>query len=347
MLNLNKAKKWILLANYLDRSHLRNNIAFYLEKMLDEPYSLSGNYVELYVDDYYLGLYFLTEKIEIDKYSINLQDPLGIIVELDNIYGGSKDIHIRTSNNDYIALYDTVNEDLEEPAIKHFVTNFNNLESAVKEQDYSKISSIIDVDSFAKYFLLSEFTINPDAYSSSFFLYKDGEKDKIHAGPGWDFDIGFGNREWNNTEVDYSPFYSPFESTIIKDQIPTENTPVELTDYLKSISTIIYDLLDIPEFSTRVREIYQSTLSGKGDELLNYIRNQADYIRDAVYRDQARWKYDTDFNKEVDYLIDWVTKRYQHFEETYGPESPNPNDNTESVSIESINSINSIENSEF
>ena len=194
---------------------------------------------------------------------------------------------------------------------------------------------------------MSEFTINPDAYSSSFFLYKDGEKDKIHAGPGWDFDIGFGNREWNNTEVDYSPFYSPFESTIIKDQIPTENTPVELTDYLKSISTIIYDLLDIPEFSTRVREIYQSTLSGKGDELLNYIRNQADYIRDAVYRDQARWKYDTDFNEEVDYLIDWVTKRYQHFEETYGPESPNPNDNTESVSIESINSINSIENSEF
>ena len=90
--------------------------------------------------------------------------------------------------------------------------------------------------------------------------------------------------------------------------------------------------MDIPEFEAKVKEIYQETLSGHKEELLDHIKSQADYIRPAAYRDQERWKIKTDFNEEIDYLIDWVNKRYEHFEEVYGknstpkeaPESPQP-----------------------
>ena len=92
--------------------------------------------------------------------------------------------------------------------------------------------------------------------------------------------------------------------------------------FVNLTSTLFYDLMDIPEFEARVKEIYQETLSGKKDGLLSYIRNQADYIRDAAIRDQERWKLKTNFDEEVDYLIDWVGKRYDHFEETYGKDSP-------------------------
>ena len=104
----------------------------------------------------------------------------------------------------------------------------------------------------------------------------------------------------------------------------------------KKISTIIYDLIDIPEFYERVKEIYQETLAGKGEQILDYIRSQAEYIKPAVKRDQERWKSKSNFDEEVDYLIDWVAKRYDHFEQTYGanseksinqdqsPESPQP-----------------------
>ena len=99
------------------------------------------------------------------------------------------------------------------------------------------------------------------------------------------------------------------------------------TSYVSSISTILYDLMDIPEFEQRVKEIYQETLSGKGDEILDYIRSQAEYIKPAVKRDQERWKSKSNFDEEIDYLIDWVAKRYDHFEQTYGAGSPPINSN--------------------
>ena len=90
------------------------------------------------------------------------------------------------------------------------------------------------------------------------------------------------------------------------------------------LSSLLYNLMDIPEFKTRVREIYQETLSGKGDDLLNYIQNQASYIKEAALRDANRWKLQTDFDEEIDYLIDWVAKRYNHFEQTYNINSNTP-----------------------
>ena len=40
-------------------------------------------------------------------------------------------------------------------------------------------------------------------------------------------------------------------------------------------------------------------------------------ISDKAVADNERWRRD-DFNAEVDYLLDWVERRYQHFEEEYG-----------------------------
>lgn len=60
LLGLGKSRNWILLTNIFDDSVLRNDTAFFIEKMLDERYALNGEYVELYVDNEYVGLYYLT-----------------------------------------------------------------------------------------------------------------------------------------------------------------------------------------------------------------------------------------------------------------------------------------------
>ena len=57
LFGLGKAKKWNLLANYMDDSNLRNDTAFYIANMLGMEYAYSGKYVELYVDGEYRGLY--------------------------------------------------------------------------------------------------------------------------------------------------------------------------------------------------------------------------------------------------------------------------------------------------
>ena len=319
LFNLGESKKWILLADYLDPTHLRNSLAFYIGNLLNPHYPLSGHHAEIYIDDTYHGLYFVTEKVEIAKTRINLKDPDGIIVELDNLYSAENDCLVTASGNCLI-IQDYVNSDTINHSQNIFLNDFNEFESALAEKKYSKLSSIIDIDSFATYFLLNEFSVNPDAYSTSFFFYKDGANDKIHAGPGWDFDFAFGNKAWGAEGVDYDSFHSPSNTTILKDvAINQSDTPAK---FVSSISDIMYRLLDFPEFQTRIKEIYQTTMSGHQDELLDYIKNQANYIRPAALRDATRWKSNTNFDEEIDALIDWVTKRYTHFEQTYGTNIP-------------------------
>lgn len=316
LFNLGENKKWILLANYSDHTSLRTSLAFRLEQLLNEKYPLHGNFIELYIDNIYRGLYYLTEKVEIDKNRVNLTDQYGVLVELDNLYGEKEGCHY-TYSNDCLILKDSVNEDSENQAMQNFLKDFNSLNMAIDNQNYEKIEDLIDVDSFVRYYLLNEFTINPDAYSTSFYMHKNGGESKIYAGPGWDFDAAFGNETWTTVGVDNKIIHSPSETMPFKNYL----NKYEEVPYSKVISSIIYKLTDIPEFKTRVKEIYQETISGKKDDLLSYIQNQATYIRDAAIRDQERWKLKTNFDEEVDYLIDWVGKRYDHFEKTYGKDS--------------------------
>lgn len=313
LFDLKPAKKWLLLANYLDGTHLRNDLAFHLAKIIGEPYALSGYFVELYFDNQYHGLYYLTEKVEVDKSRVNLKDDTGILVELDNVYGEAEGCYYDINNN-CLTISDAVNPDTAKNSMQTFIDSFNKLQAAIKEKNFDLVNEIIDVDSFVRYYLLNELIVNPDAYSTSFFLYQDGGK--IHAGPGWDFDIAFGYTGWTPNNVNPISFHSPFETNPLRAFILEDIT--ETVSNATRISSLFYDLLDIPEFAKRAREIYQENLSKKDEELLDYIRNQANYIRDAALRDQERWKLKTSFDEEVDRLIDWVAKRYDHFEQTYG-----------------------------
>lgn len=323
---LGEAKKWILLANYIDPSYLRNDTAFYLEKTLDEAYAINGDFLEVYFDDNYNGLYYLTEKIEISKSRINLQKPSGLIVELDNLYGDNCYYDL---NNNCLTIKDSHGSDEPEATIATFLDKLNSAEKAISSKDYGSLETYIDIDSFAKYFLLSEFSNNPDAYSSSLFMYQYDDDGKIYAGPGWDFDFAFGNKTWAEINNNATFVLSPNSSTPLKQfssLIATGDFPK--TSHSSSISTFFFDLMDLPEFEEKVKEIYKSTLSDKKDELLNHIKSQADYIRPAALRDQARWKLKTDFDEEVDYLIDWIAKRYEHFEEVYGTTSESDSNDT-------------------
>ena len=302
-----KARKWVLLANFSDHSYLRTATAFKLEQLLNEPFSLNGSFVELYIDNTYHGLYYLAEKVEIGKSRVNLKEPSGLIMELDNLYGQSNECFYTDSDTCY-TIHDSVNEDYNEQSAQSFISDINAFEAAIANKDYASISKVIDIDSFAKYFLLNEFSINPDAYSTSFFLYEDGENDKIHAGPGWDFDLSLGN-DWG-----VESFHAPNRTMTLKDFLDNEDK----SHHDASISTIIYDLMAFPEFETRVCKIYQENLSGHQDELIDYIQSQDNYIHDAAKKDIERWKLKIDFDDEVDYLIDWVAKRFDHFEKTYG-----------------------------
>lgn len=326
LFGMGKSKKWVLLANYLDSSYLRNDIAFFVERMLGRSNTVEGKYIELYVNNNYHGLYYVVPKVEINTARININDPFGVLMELENLHAIEEDCNL-SIENDCMVVKDLVKDENEEIAVREFMADFDELILAAKEGDYEKVSNLIDVESFAEYYLVSEFTVNPDAYVSSFFLYKDGLDDKIHIGPGWDFDLAMANRLWgdydssNSDGNDGTDFYSPYTTqamrryTFGREVYDDEQGSSVVVEPSVRYSKFMYYLIDMPEFFDEVRKVYSETMSGRRDELKQYLQNKLASIRDAALRDSKKWE--TNFEEESAQLVDWATKRYDFFETKY------------------------------
>ncbi len=320
LFGLGKAKKWILLANHMDDTNLRNDISFYLAGMLAMKYSYEGQFVELYIDDQYRGLYYLMRSMEISKTTVDLRNQFGVLVELDNIYGDLEEYHRKSSRDDVLVAKDCVSKDNIENSFDMFMDEYNRFEEALEDRDYELISEIVDVESFAQYYLLNEFTVNPDAYWTSFYFYKDGSDSKIYAGPGWDFDFALANKGWANWLGEQ--FYSPTETMVRKvelmpEEFYTEND-LSFEDYDAStkISRMMYDLMELPEFQDVVKDVFRRTLDGRKDELMQYVDQQIELINEAAIKNENLWGRKS-YDREVARLRDWIMARYDYMENIY------------------------------
>lgn len=71
---MGKAKKWTLLANYLDHSMLRNKLTEEMCKAAGMECVMDSVFVDLYADGSYRGTYQLYERVQIQKNRINIRD---------------------------------------------------------------------------------------------------------------------------------------------------------------------------------------------------------------------------------------------------------------------------------
>ena len=309
ILELGEAKKWVLRNNFLDRSYLRDDAAMKIAEMIGEDYARRGKFVEIYFDGEYEGLYYLLHKVEIGKGRVDLRDTAGVLVEMDSLHKDEGGCYF-TYAGSCLKLADAVLEEegWEEEVMEEFLTDFNKLEMAAEKGDYASVAELADMESLAKYFLISEFSANPDAYASSFYFYKNGVNDKIHAGPVWDFDFAFGNREWIWGE-EIEGFFD-----INNDQVRREEAFSENSD--GNITKLVYQLMDMPEFRAEVERVWQERMSGRGQELILSLKKTASTIREAALKDAEKWDRG-DFDTEVEVLLDWIEARYIHMEEVY------------------------------
>ena len=311
LLGMGKRKKWILLANYFDESSgLRNDIAFKLAEIIGEEYATRGEFVDFYVNGTYEGLYYLVRRIEIEKNSVNLKGERSVLAEHDIIHGMWNENCLTDYGSMFIfkdspleynkRIYNEIKND--------FISKINTIEKAVEDDDYDIVEKNADLDSLAEYYLINEFAVNPDAYSSSFYFYTEGNGDKIHFGPVWDFDLAFGSKKWYWTEDEN--YYSP-EHTMAR---------YEETISTKTISSFVFRLMKFPEFRSRVAKVFRERMSGRMDELLTYYDEKVEYIRESANNDRARYQdaYLEDFDTETMALRDYIARRFNYFENVYG-----------------------------
>ena len=184
VLGMPKDKRWNLLANWMDRTDIRNDVAFEISrrtKSLD--WTPRGEFVEFYLNGKHQGNYYLCEKIKISSDRVDAGDD-GWIVELDVYYDEVNKfyssvfglpVNIKDPDEDDIlpGEYDTIRE------------TFNAAEAAVSAGEYD---SLIEMDSFIDFWFVQELSFNwePNHPKSTYMYY--GRDGLIHAGPVWDFD---------------------------------------------------------------------------------------------------------------------------------------------------------------
>ena len=200
LLGEHKDKSWVLLANFADKSLLRNHIAFFMGTISNIEYTSSSHFVELYLNGRYDGTYELCEKLKISDHRVAVGDD-GFLLEVD-----ARAIEEDDSRYFYIYSLDSpVN--IKEPETQYNDANFNYIENYLAKVDnalygfYFKESSkgwqnYMDIDSFVDWYLINEIAHNTDAQmlSSCYMNLKRGEKLKM--GPLWDFDLAFGNTDY-------------------------------------------------------------------------------------------------------------------------------------------------------
>lgn len=74
LFDMGSADNWILLSNVEDRTYLRNKITYEMAIAAGMEGSPESQYIDLYVNDKYHGMYQLCEKVEIDAERIQITD---------------------------------------------------------------------------------------------------------------------------------------------------------------------------------------------------------------------------------------------------------------------------------
>ncbi|MBR6450654.1 MAG: CotH kinase family protein [Fibrobacter sp.] len=200
MLGMPKDKDWALIANYADKTLIRNYIAYHLSATISSHYAPRCDFVELYVNEEYLGVYLLTETVKIGENRVNIpKSDYSYIVEVDGKYkdgeitvfsdvissnGIGKAFRIHYPKNVSDASLDTV---------QNHIRNFERFLKSIKKSVDNDVEKWIDVEVYVKHYWIQECLKNPDAsfYTSVFFSWVKGEK--IEMGPVWDFDLAMGN----------------------------------------------------------------------------------------------------------------------------------------------------------
>lgn len=218
LMGMGKNKHWVLLANYIDRSLLRNTVAFNLADNFSVE-SIATVYVVVFLNGEYLGNYQLCEQIRVGETRtniINWEDMVddstnlsslttaagydltgGYLMEINSQYDEVS--KFRTNNNVPITFKSPEFANTNNEMMNYVRGYLQDYENATLAKDFynskgQHYTDLFEIDDLVDYWLVNEFMNNIDSGRwASTYMHKDIGSDKFHMGPIWDFDYSSGN----------------------------------------------------------------------------------------------------------------------------------------------------------
>ena len=295
-------KRWCLLANWLDRSMIRNLVGFEAAKAttrawkagsIDEGmiWNPSGKSVELVIDGRHVGNYLLCEQIKIGSKRLNINDPY------EDLLADGKSSSFDDCG--YLVEFDVMQDEtykgvtsrgitwqLKDDVLDTYATQIGKkiqaIEDAIKIGNFTEYSKLIDIPSFIDQWFVVELAMNREyTEPRSLYSYYNGGNDKLHAGPVWDFDRGtFQNptkaKELGSSRVkSYDAFLSS-SSKVSKSGGYKENQQPCLWYPL---------LMDDPEFVTMVK--------ARWAVMYPYLQGVVNSISEYAAENALSWEYES------------------------------------------------------
>ncbi|MDE6485654.1 MAG: CotH kinase family protein [Duncaniella sp.] len=285
-----KAKSYVLLADYSDQSLMRNATALWVAQKLGISSAVDFMPCQVWVNGKFAGMYLLTDKIGINKTSVDIDESAGVLIEMSNEYDEPykfrSAIHklpvmIKDPDFDELAV-DYPDGPSPDERLATWETDFNKAE-AVAEQagdafeagrqlapGEGEVEKYFDMNSAVDYILLYNFARNNEiGFPKSCYLYKEapGEDFKYKIGPAWDFDISFNILSYGGKP-------------------DATEAPINKTVWLNSL---LYCISCSPKFLPLYKERFEYFKSTIYPELLEWIDSYSSLIEPGARLDGLRW----------------------------------------------------------
>ncbi len=334
LFGLEKAKSWVLLAEYIDPSNLHNHAALTIaNKMPGLKFTPTPIKVNVYLNGVYQGMYTLCEQVQEDKGRMNIEmEPITEDMTKFSDYNWfvSLDYNCKTDptlveNESYLAFPSHGNEHFDEmyfeikypeksdfPNEKQFKWFIEELRDCIEkllddfdEQNIESIKKTTNINSLIDYVIIDEITgqEDHDAWHKSFNIYythtskNKEENNKINFGPIWDYDWCL-NTPWTGRPNEYYEFNDKIEA-----EGPFYNVVLENEELLKLVKQ---------RYKKYAKPALKAYINAY-DELVASIEKSMQANAEVWYS-----KYDSDLtSKNVAFLKDYLTFRYDLLNEAW------------------------------
>lgn len=302
------SKHWEIIAAANDPTYLINYLAYSTvnEVLGYIEYTTSANFVEVYVNGDYHGLYLLCEKVRVDTGRVDIASEFGVLdtgylIEYDNYARANGAVlgidYFRTGRESYDEWGFTVkspdpddyrNEAFYQLQVSFIQSYLISVFEALEAFDWALVNRLIDVNSFVDMCIIRECFMNID--NGSFYLYKKPNNGKLYAGPAWDFDLSATGCQYEldlydetSLTVLFNPFFSlllQFEefNELVKTRWATksaelEATIIRLVDAVEPLADVFLKSAtrwDMPDILARQQELKEWLLN-RMSFVFNYL----------------------------------------------------------------------------
>lgn len=322
LFGMGRARDWILLANTVDMSMLRNYTVYKMAQQFSGlKYTTDCQFAHVYINDDYRGLFLIVEQVEEGDNRVEIGDgtdalgnpaepeDCGFLLECGN--GGANDGQrvfwpkaYRSVSVGSVVVKSPEADVITNDQLKYINEYMNDVVEAIGKDDFGTLCELVDIQSFVDSFICTEYILAGDM-GYVFFAYKE-PGGKLFLGPLWDYDQSSGCSEHGGNNYrgwDAASPHSWYTKLIRNDEFRALVVErwLEKYDYIHGIPDMLYE----------TAEYYQADIDA------NYTRWDS-FLGSKQWRSLPEVDALKTYPEHVDYFVTWLNNRVAWIEEELG-----------------------------